>query len=340
MERTSSSTWVKGVADMFASQGVDVPRLFRAAGLDIAQLDKPDARIGAEGVSQLWELAVAWTGNPALGMDPALTARFVNFDIVGHALMSSPNLRTGLHSLSHYLALISDAATFELVPQGQDSWLVLGHLGNTRRVPRQRQEYGLLTLLTLCRWLTRREVPALGADFIFSDPINVRPYRVAFDCPLRFNQPATRMLLAAADLDALLPSRNASMLALHERFITERLASLGNALTSHRVTEEIIRRLHNGEPRREDIAGSLALTDRTLQRRLHAENTSFLQLLDETRRELARKYLADSRYSLGEVADLLGFVDQSNFFRACKRWFGMPPGQYRQRLANGETTGA
>jgi AraC-like DNA-binding protein len=50
-------------------------------------------------------------------------------------------------------------------------------------------------------------------------------------------------------------------------------------------------------------------------------------LLDDARRELARKYLADARYSLGEVAHLLGFGDASNFFRACKRWFGPPPGQ-------------
>jgi AraC-like DNA-binding protein len=278
---------------------------------------------------------VAWSGNPALGMDPVLAAKFVNFDIVAFALLSATDLRTGLQKLAHYLALISDAATFELVPERANCWLVLGHMGNVRRVPRQRQEYGLLTLLTLCRWLTRREVRALGADFIFPDPLDVRPYQAAFDCPLRFNQPATRLLLPAHDLDAPLPSRNASMLALHERVIEERLASLGNALTSYRVTEEIIRRLHLGEPRREDVARSLAMADRTLQRRLHSENTSYQQLLDEGRRELARKYLADERYSVGEVADLLGFVDQSNFFRACKRWFGLPPGQYRLRLNDG-----
>ena len=59
---------------------------------------------------------------------------------------------------------------------------------------------------------------------------------------------------------------------------------------------------------------------------------SFQQLLDDTRSELARQYLADPRRSLAEVADQLGFSDQSNLFRACKRWFGMPPGQYRQQL--------
>jgi AraC-like DNA-binding protein len=332
MERTSSSTWVKGVADMFASQGIDVPRLFRTAGLDIRLLDQPDARFGADKVSELWELAVTWSGNAALGMDPELTSKYVNFDIVGYAMLSSPTLRAGLENLARYLALISDAATFELVPDSSRCWLVLGHMGNTQRVPRQRQEYGLLSLLTLCRWLTRRDVRALGAEFTFPDPVDLRPYRVALACPLRFGQPATRILLAAEDLDAPIPSRNPAMFALHERVIQERLVSLGNARFSYRVSEEIIRRLHDGEPRREDIASSLALTDRTLQRRLHAEQTTFQRLLDEARRELARKYLTEDRLSLSQVAYMLGFVDQSNFFRACKRWFGLPPGQYRQRL--------
>jgi AraC-like DNA-binding protein len=257
----------------------------------------------------------------------------VDFDVVGYAMLSSPDLRTGLENFARYLALISDAATFELQPERGGAWLVLGHMGNTLRVPRQRQEYGLLALLMLCRWLTRREIRPLAAEFIFPDPVDLRPYQLAFECPLRFGPAATRLLLAASDLAAAIPSRNASMYALHERVMEERLARLGNATTRYRVTEQITRRLHQGEPRREDIASSLALTDRTLQRRLHAEKTSFQQLLDDARRELARKYLADEHYSLGQVADLLGFVDQSNFFRACKRWFGLPPGQYRHQLA-------
>jgi AraC-like DNA-binding protein len=150
---------------------------------------------------------------------------------------------------------------------------------------------------------------------------------------LRFGQPATRLLLTSADLAAGIPSRNPSMFALHEKVLQGKLAELGHARISHRVTEAIIRCLHQGEPRREDIASSLALADRTLQRRLHAERTSFQEQLDGARRELAGKYLADGQYSFGQVADRLGFVDQSNFFRACKRWFGLTPGQYRQRLA-------
>ncbi|ROZ77775.1 AraC family transcriptional regulator [Ramlibacter sp. WS9] len=318
---------------MFASQGVDVPRLVKTAGLDPARLENPAERFGADEVSRLWDLAVAWSGNTVLGMDRELTSKYVNFDVVGYAMLSSPDLRAGLLSMARYMAIISDAATFELLPEGANGWLVLGGSGYALPVPRQRYAYGMLSILTLCQWLTRRDVQPLAVEFKFPQPPEIDHYRRAFACPIRFEQPENRMLLAGGDLNASIPSRNPSMLAMHEHVLQERLTALGNARTSYRVSEEIIRRLHRGEPRREEIAASLALADRTLQRRLHAEETSFQQLLDDARRELARKYLSEERYPLNQVADMLGFVDQSNFFRACKRWFGEPPGQYRRRLA-------
>jgi len=72
--------------------------------------------------------------------------------------------------------------------------------------------------------------------------------------------------------------------------------------------------------------------ERTLQRRLEEEASSFVQLLNETRRELAEQYLNRLHLSLAQAAYLLGFSEQSSFFRACKRWFGLPPGEYRRHL--------
>ncbi len=322
---------------MFASQGLDVARLLHAANIDAAALDNPGARIPADAVTRLWDLAVLWSGNPTLGLDRDLVSRFVNFDVVGHAMLSSPDLRSGLSSLAHYLALISDAATFAVQPEQNNGWLVLGHTGNTLRVPRQRQEYGMLSLLTLCQWLTRRPISALAVEFAFDAPVCELSYSQAFACPLRFGRPATRLLLCGADLATPLPSRSPAMLALHERVMNEQLSILGNDSMRNKVREAILQKLRNGEPRREDIASALALTDRTLQRRLHAEHASYQQILDDTRRELARKYLAQDKLPLSAMPELLGFGDQSNFFRACKRWFGVPPGEYRKLLAQPAT---
>jgi hypothetical protein len=70
--RTTSAAWVRGVVEMFAAEGVDVGALFRDAGLDIAQLESPDGRFPIDDVSVLWELAVARSGKPTLGLSKAL----------------------------------------------------------------------------------------------------------------------------------------------------------------------------------------------------------------------------------------------------------------------------
>ena len=133
-------------------------------------------------------------------------------------------------------------------------------------------------------------------------------------------------------MTAPLPTSNPVLAELHERFAGEYLRNFDHAQTSHRAREAIIRRLPDGEPRRDAIARELCLSERTLQRRLEAEATSFAELLDDTRRELAEQYLSRLHLSLAQAAYLLGFVDQSSFFRACKRWFELSPGQYRNQL--------
>ena len=148
-----------------------------------------------------------------------------------------------------------------------------------------------------------------------------------------FGQPANRALLRKADLALALSARDAAMACLHERLLDEALERLEGASVSHQVRRLLVAGLAGTEPRREQVAATLNLSDRTLQRRLLAEHTSFQQLQDDTRRELAQQYLCQPRSSVKQVADRLGFEDQSNFFRACKRWFGESPARYRARFA-------
>ena len=341
-QRTSSAAWVRGIADMLAAEGLPAADLCAEAGIDLPALQQPQTRVDVDRVSRLWEIAATRHGQPGLGLDRDLAARYGNVDLVGYALASSPNLLTGLGHLQRQMALISDATTFvmERDPQGRGYWLQLSHIGATRPIPRQRVEFAVLTLLTLCCWLTRRELVPLSMGLITPPPADETRYRAAFGLLPRFGQPANRFLLAEADLLAPIPTHNPSLWALHERLVEAELGQLGQSLASTKVRTEIARLLPLGEPRREDVAARLHLTDRTLQRRLQAESVSYQQLLDDTRRELACQYLSDERRSLAEIADLLGFADQSNLFRACKRWFGMPPGQYRTQILSAEPEAA
>ncbi|MEG2050098.1 MAG: AraC family transcriptional regulator [Comamonas sp.] len=334
-QRGSSAAWVRGILEMMAAEGLATDQLCVEADIDLAALQHPQTRVDVDRVSCLWELAVTHSGKTAFGLNRQLAARFGNVDLVGYSLASGPSLMAGFQDLQRHMAVISDATSFVLERDARGYWLSVHHIGAKRPVPRQRLEFSMLTLLVLCSWLTRCEVLPLAVEFIAGPPpANCEAdYLAAFGLVPRYGQEANRMLLAQADLLFPIPTHNPELWALHEKLVESELDQLGQtAGVSTRVRHEIARLLPQGEPRREDVAALLGLTDRTLQRRLQAESISYQQLLDDTRRELAMQYLADPRHNLAQVADMLGFVDQSNLFRACRRWFGMPPGQYRQQL--------
>lgn len=333
--RTSSAAWLEGVLSMFEAEGLDVPSLLRDAGFDPDSLHRQNARIPVDEITLLWQHALARAGRPTLGLHRDLAATHSKLGTVGHAMACSPDLGAALARLARYMAVISDATAFSLAHDARGCWLVMEHTGGSLPIPRQRVEYALLTTLMQCRWLTRRELQPLAMEFVYPAPADDRPHREAFGCAVRFDAPANRMLIATADLALPLPTHHPALGEMQEHLLDDQLNLLGQTTTSTLVCAEIARRLQHGEPRRQDVASGLGLAERTLQRRLQEESVSFQALLDRTRRELAQQYLAEERHTLTDVADLLGFVDSSNFFRACKRWFGVPPAQYRARIWDG-----
>lgn len=330
---TSSSVWLRGVVDLFASYGVDRERLFQAAGMDIAQLRDPHVRFTGAEVARLWALAVAWSGEPALGLSDQDGTRYMNFDIPAQAMWPGPTLLHGLEGLSRYLQLIDDSSAFRVEPVLEGAWLELLH-GADPNTPRQRFEFGALILLKLCRKVTRAKVRPLLIEFVAPEPADFHPYRMAFGCTLRFGQPVLRILLGKEDL-ALPLMRTSSPLAVQEQVIENRLARSTRKITSYRVSEEIIRRLHLGPPQPATVARVLELSEPALRQKLQAENSTFERLLDEARRDLARAYLADAAYPLAQLPSLLGYGANAEFAQACKAWFGMPPTAFRQMLQTG-----
>lgn len=332
--RTSSAAWLEGVLAMFEAEGLHVPSLLRDAGFDPDALHSHNARVPVDEVSQLWQLATARAENPTLGLRRELAAAHSKLGTVGHAMACCADLGTAFRLVTRYMPVISDATAFAMHTDPRGAWLVIEHIGGRLPVPRQRVEYALLTILMQGRWLTRRELEPLAMEFAYPAPADERLHREAFACPVRFDAPANRMLFAAADLQLPLPTHHPVLAELQTQLLDDQLDQLGQTTTSSLVCAEIARRLPHGEPRRQDVAVGLGLAERTLQRRLQEESVSFQALLDRTRRELAQQYLAQQRHTLTDVADLLGFVDASNFFRACRRWFGVSPAQYRARLWN------
>ncbi|HJT50565.1 MAG TPA: helix-turn-helix domain-containing protein [Nitrosospira sp.] len=204
-------------------------------------------------------------------------------------------------------------------------------------MPRQRIEFMLVTIINFCRWLTGRDLRPLATDFTNPEPANLQPYLQAFRCPMQFNAPVHRVQFAYKDVDELLPTYNPKLAELHQRYASEHQHRLENSSFSFKARGFIIPSLSAGGLQRGEIAKAMHMSERTLQRRLQEEGTSFHQLVDDIRRELAREYLSQNKFTLTQTVFLLGFSDQSTFFRACKRWFEMSPGEYRTHLDENRT---
>jgi AraC-like DNA-binding protein len=334
-KRATSAVWVKGIAEMLAAEGLDVAGLFAAAGIANSALEGPAARLPTEKLSHLWELAVERSRNPAIALAQHQVARPAAFDVVGYTMMSCADLRGAFERLIRYLLILSDALTMTMTEEGESYRIDFVLFGGDRPIPRQRIEFIFVTVVSFCRWITRSDVSPRSVELAYPGPADLAPYRTAFRCPVFFDAPRNSLLFASADMNLALPTFNPQLAELHERFAGEYLRHFDHAQTSFRVREAIVRRLPDGEPRRDEVAVELRMSERTLQRRLEEEKTSFVQLLDDTRRELADQYLGRLHLSLAQAAYLLGFADQSSFFRACRRWFKVSPGQYRNQLLQG-----
>ena len=325
----SSSAWIKGVLRMFQSQGVDIARLLRAADIDAALIEQVDTRLDLEQVNLLWRLAVAASGQDTLGLDREVAGRHIDLEIAASWVSTDASLLSVLQSQASYAALTRDASAFTLELEHPNTWVALTY-GNERTVPRQRIEYSMLAIMLVCQRATRHQVRPLAAEFVFPAPPDVHRHRMAFPCPLRFDRPANRLLLAGDDLELPVVSGSASAIVLEERVLESLLAALGPARTSFRVAQELVRRLREGGPQVASLAASIGLTEALLARQLRAERTSLDELLDQVRRELAHEYLAASDAPMAGIPAWLGLRDEAEFAAASRRWFGATPEHYRK----------
>lgn len=331
-ERTTSSNWALGIVQALEMGGVDCRAIFPELGLDYAALEDPDARFPQDGMTRLWQRAVELSGDPAIGLNMAKVVRPASFHVVGYALMSSRTLKEGFARLVRYQRIIGEGADLSFRPQHNGYELTLAIHGDRLPAARQSCEASLAYALAFCRWMTGRPIRPQRVLFQGDPPADLQPFEQIFQGPLQFNADHYGLLFERADMDMPLPTANESLAQLHDRFAGDYLARFSESRVTHLTRQVLCRLLPQGEPRREVVAQALHLSQRTLQRRLQEEGSSFQQLLDDTRRELAQQYLAQPALSLLEVAYLLGFADPSNFFRAFRRWFGLTPGEYRARL--------
>ncbi|GGF98710.1 AraC family transcriptional regulator [Paenibacillus albidus] len=187
----------------------------------------------------------------------------------------------------------------------------------------------LAFLLELGRRGTGQPLTARLVEFSHSMG-NVQALEAYFGCRVRIGAPGNRLTLHRSDLDRPFVSYNEELLEILTPVLDRSLDEQQRCRSISETVKWIMKRsFTGGRPDIQVVAKELRMSDRTLQRRLTDENTSFKHLLTQARHEQAREYLADPSLDIKEVAFLVGYEDQNSFYRAFRLWEGDTPSNWR-----------
>jgi AraC-like DNA-binding protein len=155
-------------------------------------------------------------------------------------------------------------------------------------------------------------------------------YEEHFGCPVKLGARENAIVFARTDLDRPFLTHNPDLLAVIAPQLDAELSKTAQPEAVGEQVKRVLKPLLAGRrPAIKDVARELALSSRTLQRRLTESGLTFQQLVQDARRELAHHYLLHSSMELTETAYLLGYEDAHSFFRAFQQWEGTPPGAWR-----------
>lgn len=313
--------------EALSTYGVDFGALAREAGLDVELLARPNARLPAARIQRLWQLAVARVGDPLLGIRVGQLARPGIFHAVGLGIVSSTSLLKALQRIERYSAVVSTNGRIVLVRQDPYVSLESRPTETTYMLAPESLE---ALVVALCRILQQCAGPTATPARVRFKHQSAAPadaFREVLGCLVEFNAPNIALVFDAEAAAQPVFSGNPDLAAEADRLAARYLEGMVPDSASARVRSLLMKAMPSGEFDQDGIARALNQSTSTLQRRLREEGTSYQQLLDATRRDLALEYLRDGRHSLADIAFLLGFTDQSNFTRAFRRWTGKTPTQ-------------
>ncbi len=311
---------------------MDVVDLARQAGVELTQSPGPDERIDTDKVDALLRLAIPHIADPAFGLQAARCWQPGNLGVLGHAWLSSSTLRTGASRLVRYFRIVGERGHYETedTARGLKLRFSAGR-GDPAADPvaAVAADVGMSLLLDMCRFTAGAALRPRTVSLRRGPPDSALAYEHFFGCAIEFGARENALVLSGTDADRPLESSNRQLASVLDRMLTEQLARLDRSDVVARCTAAILEHLGGGEISEKEAASLLHMSSRTLQRKLAEAGTSYKSLVDETRKDLALRYIADPDRSVTDITFSLGFAGPSSLTRAFTRWTGMSPSEYR-----------
>ncbi|WP_082900114.1 AraC family transcriptional regulator [Rhodococcus phenolicus] len=314
--------------DLAHSVGLDPARMVRDAGLDPAGLSLQDRWVPASAIAGLLENSAAASGREDFGIALAELRRFSNLGPLSLVVREEPDVRSAVKMLVHYEHMYNEALKTRISENAGITTLRVGlDVGVPGDFP-QSIDLAVGVLYQLLLGFLGRTWRPVSVSFTRPAPRDPAPYRRMFRTDVFFGERFDGISLYSKDLDAPNVMSDPLLRPYTQKFL-EGIDARRDVTTASRVRDLIELLLPTGRCSAEQVARSLGVDRRTVHRKLAAEGHTFSSVLESTRADLASHMVGNTRHSLTEVSELLGFSSPANFSRWFRNQFGHSPSRWR-----------
>ncbi|UGT63879.1 AraC family transcriptional regulator [Nocardia asteroides] len=311
------------VIEQLAAAGVDPRRLAREAGLPEWALTGDSGHLPSPTFSRLWEVAAHALGDPDVALRVGGNFQLSSLGLYDYLFSTAPTLGAGLATSDPYVTAVTTNHRFHLLADNErEVTLYLDMLDGEGPGRDLTQLWGLIASLTRARRAVRGPIVPLKVGLRQQAPSRQGVYREAFGTgAVEFGAAYDGITFRAADMDLPLVTADSALAAV--------LRPLADALPPppplravwpRRVAAALERAMDEGDVSLERVARALALSPRTLQRRLAEAGTTWRRELDRARDARLRRAVAVGPMNRSRQAELLGYSDAASMRRAARRW--------------------
>jgi len=327
---TVSVSTIIDVYHTLLEQGIDQQLLINKSGISLEDIDNPDGRVSISKLNTLWDIAIAFTKNPAIGLIVGGKVDPSRFSVVTQASFQCETILQGLQKYVRFFSIVNQGVTMSLREEG-DLGILEFQYASSEFYCVPEMERMISAAMARCHYLVGDKIKVKHFCFEHAQPEYIKEYETVFDAPLLFEQEKTAIVFDRSLLATKINKGNPYLLNVLTSYAEKLLQKIQSKSDVKDKVRFLIRN-HLADDIELDVqmaAKELNMSRHTLYRKLKKEEVSFQSLVEGVRQEEALRHLQENRVSVSEVAFLLGFSELSAFSRAFKRWTGESPAQYR-----------
>ncbi len=251
----------------------------------------------------------------------------------GLAWKTAPDLRGSYDRAERYARMLTSVSTYKFEATDDGGYMHLQREGERRLGMRLSNEATIASIASISRQVSTKVFIPIAVYFKHRAPESIAAHEAYFECPVHFESDRDALHISIETLRTPNHLGDKSISSFIDMHLEAELSKINYDSSLDRlVKDQVVQSLSEGVPAISDVAKSLGMSERTLQRRLSKQGYSYQSLADESRRQFADRLLKQTDYSLAEIAFLTGFSEQSAFTRAFKRWEGQTPRSFRINL--------